>query len=460
MTDISRRSLLGGLAGGSMAAGLAPAAASAAQAAAGKAGPGQAGSMFTYAAPRLDKVRCGIIGVGERGTPMTKLLLKIDGVEIKAICDIDDFVLDRAIADVKQATGTAPTRIGGSKTAFTRLCDRNDIDVVFIFTPWEWHAPMAMATMKAGKHAFVEVPIATTVEDMWKLVETSEATQRHCMMMENCCYGREELMVLNMVRQNLFGELLHGQGAYIHELKQQLSKPERGEGVWRPFWQTHRRGNLYPTHGLGPVAQYMNINRGDRFDYVVSMDSPALGMAAYAQEALPADSPRRDWKFIAGDMSSSLIKTVKGRTILVQHDINSPRPYDRLNYIQGTNGAFGGYPPRIAIDKGDISPENHHRWDRDMDKWFAKYEHPLWAKVGAEAEKRGGHGGMDFVMLWRIVTCLRNGLPVDQPVYDGAAWSVLFDLSDRSVRNRSAPQDIPDFTRGAWRWAEPFAIMA
>lgn len=452
MVDLTRRSLFGG------AATVAAIAATASGAGAQTIARGKTGSMFTYAAPRLDRVRCGIIGVGERGAPMTDLLLNIDGVDIKAICDIDEYMLDRAIAAVRKKTGRAPERITGSNTAFTRLCDRPDIDVVFVFTPWEWHAPMAMAAMKAGKHVFVEVPIATTVDDMWKLVETSEATQRHCMMLENCCYGREELMVLNMVRQNLFGELLHGQGAYIHELKQQLAKPERGEGVWRPFWQTKQRGNLYPTHGLGPVAQYMNINRGDRFDYVVSMDSPALGMAKYAREKLPADSPRRNWPFIAGDMNSSLIKTVKGRTILVQHDINSPRPYDRLNYIQGTNGAFGGYPARIAIDEGGISPTSHHEWDTDMDKWFAKYDHPLWTRVGQEATMRGGHGGQDFVMLWRVVTCLRNGLPVDQPVYDGAAWSVLFDLSDRSVRNRSAPQTIPDFTRGAWETAKSFEI--
>lgn len=456
MVDVSRRGLIGG--GVAAAAAVAASTGAVAQKAGGASAHRGAGSMMTFAAPKLDRVRIGIIGVGERGTPMTKLLLALDGVEIKAICDIDEFVLDRSLATVRQATGNSPARITGSTTAFTQLCDRPDIDAVFIFTPWQWHAPMALAAMKAGKHAFVEVPIATTVEDMWKLVETSERTRRHCMMLENCCYGREELMVLNMVRQNLFGELLHGQGAYIHELKDQLLKPDRGEGVWRPLWQTRQHGNLYPTHGLGPVAQYMNINRGDRFDYVVSMDSPALGMAGFAREKLPAGDPRRQWKFIAGDNNVSLIKTVKGRTIFVQHDIDSPRPYDRLNYIVGTNGAFGGYPARIAIDEGGISPRSHHEWETDMDKWFARYDHPLWKRVGQEAERAGGHGGMDFVMLWRLVACLRNGLPVDQPVYDGAAWSSLFELTDRSVRNRSAAQSVPDFTRGAWETAKSFEI--
>lgn len=450
MVETTRRGLLGGFAG---AAALTTTAAVAQR----RPGSARAGSMFSFAAPRLDRVRIGIIGVGERGTPMTNLLMNIDGVEIKAICDIDEYVLDRAVAAVAKRQGNAPMRVTGSTQAFLKVCDRPDIDVIFVFTPWEWHAPMSLAAMKAGKHVFVEVPIATTVEDMWKLVDTSEATQRHCMMLENCCYGQEELMVLNMVRQGLFGELTHGAGAYIHELRSQLAKPDRGEGVWRPAWQTRHRGNLYPTHGLGPIAQYMDINRGDRFDYVVSMDSPALGMHAYAERELAPGNPRRNWKFIAGDMNSSLIKTVRGRTILVQHDIDTPRPYDRLNYIQGTKGAFGGYPARIAVDRGN-GDKSYHEWDTDMGPWEKKYDHPLWKSLSEEAKRRGGHGGMDFVMLWRVIYCLRNGLPVDQPVYDGAAWSALFDLSEKSVRQRSAPQTIPDFTRGAWERTPSFNI--
>lgn len=453
MTDVTRRSLLGGI--GAAAAGASISAPATARTVGGS--PAKGGAMFTYAAPKMDRVRCGIIGTGERGMPMSRLLAGLDGVEIKALCDIDEVMLDKTLAIVSGLTGSTPARYTGDKYAYRKLLDRDDLDVVFIFTPWDWHAPMALDAMNRGKHAFVEVPIATTVEDMWALVETSERTQRHCMMLENCCYGREELMVLNMVRQNLFGELLHGEAAYIHELKQQLSRRQRGEGVWRPFWQTRQRGNLYPTHGLGPIAQYMDINRGDRFDYAVSMDSPALGMARYAGEKLPEGDPARGWKFITGDISSSLIKTIKGRTILVQHDIDSPRPYSRHNYILGTNGAFGGYPKRIALDEGGFS-DNHHQWDTEIDRYFAKYDHPLWTMLAKEAARDSSHGGMDFVMLWRLVYCLRNGLPVDQPVYDGAAWSALFDLSDRSVRNRSAPQTFPDFTRDAWKTARSFTI--
>ena len=450
MSDISRRALFAGVT-------VAAAAATVAGKAAAAPNPKTAtsGSMFTHAAAPLSTVRVGIIGVGERGTPMTDLLLTLDGVDIRAVCDTDPFVLDRAVARIHEKQGRAPRRITGSDTAFRQLTDADDLDAVFIFTPWQWHAPMALAAMEAGKHAFVEVPIGITIDEMWQLVETSEKTRRHCMMMENCCYGREELMVLNMVRQGLFGELTHGAGSYIHHLRDQMLRTERGEGVWRPAWQTRHRGNLYPTHGLGPVAQYMNINRGDRFDYLVSTDSPALAMSAFAQQRLPAGDPQRQWKFIAGDMNSTLVKTARGRTILVQHDINTPRPYDRLNYIQGTKGAFGGYPARIAIDDGG---EGFHKWDMEMAPWQAKYDHPLWTKLSTLATERGGHGGMDFVMLWRIITCLRTGLPIDQPVYDGAAWSSLFDLSERSVKNRSAAQDIPDFTRGAWQSAPSFEI--
>lgn len=446
MTDLSRRDLFAAATATAAAATLATAPAGAAAA---------PGGMFAFTAPPLEKVRVGVIGVGERGTPMTDLLLTLDGVEIRAICDIDAFVLDRAVAKVAAKQGGAPARITGDEQAFHKLVGRDDLDAIFIFTPWQWHAPMALAALNAGKHAFVEVPMGVTLDELWALVEASEKTRRHCMMMENCCYGREELMVLNMVRHGLFGELTHGAGSYIHHLRDQMLRTERGEGVWRPAWQTRHRGNLYPTHGLGPVAQYMNINRGDRFDYLVSMDSPALAMQAFAQQRLPAADPQRQWKFIAGDMSSTLVKTARGRTILVQHDINTPRPYDRLNYIQGTKGAFGGYPARIAIDDGG---EGFHKWDMEMAPWQAKYDHPLWTKLSTLATERGGHGGMDFVMLWRIVTCLRNGLPIDQPVYDGAAWSSLFDLSERSVKSRSAAQDIPDFTRGAWQAAPSFDI--
>jgi predicted dehydrogenase len=301
----------------------------------------------------------------------------------------------------------------------------------------------------------VEVPAAVTLDECWELVEAQERAGLHLMMLENVCYGREELMVLNMCRQGLFGELTHGEAAYIHDLREQMKDLERGTGSWRTPEHTMRNGNLYPTHGLGPIAQYMNVNRGDRFDYLVSMSSPALGRALYAREHFPPGHPRNQATYVAGDINSSLIRTVKGRTILLQWDTTTPRPYSRLNLIQGTRGVFAGYPDRIAIEgRGET-----HQW-QDLEPFRAEFEHPLWKRVGAEAERAGGHGGMDFVMLWRIVYCLRNGLPMDQDVYDAASWSSIAPLSERSVANRSLPVDVPDFTRGRYRERAPLPVVS
>ncbi|GIU31237.1 alpha-N-acetylgalactosaminidase [Shewanella schlegeliana] len=407
--------------------------------------------------PKMETVRVGFIGVGQRGSGHVKHFCHLEGVEIKAICDTDTQVLDRSI-DFVTAQGLAkPARYTGSDQAYKELLERDDIDIVIISTPWEWHAPMAIHTMESGKHAFVEVPLALTVEECWQIVDTAERTQKNCMMMENVNYGRDELMVLNMVRQGLLGELLHGEAAYIHELRWQMKELDSKTGSWRTYWHTKRNGNLYPTHGLGPVSQYMNINRGDRFDYLTSMSSPALGRALYAKREFPADHERNQLNYINGDINTSLIKTVKGRTIMVQHDTTTPRPYSRHNLIQGTNGVFAGFPNRIAIEHGGSG--NYHQWDRDMQKWYAKYDHPLWLRMGEEAERNGGHGGMDFLMLWRMVYCLRNAEPLDQDVYDGAAWSVVNILSEESVNNRSNSVNFPDFTRGAWKTGRPLGIV-
>lgn len=406
----------------------------------------------------LDRVRFGLIGVGERGTVHTDLLCRIDGAEITAIADPHEEVLDRAIGIVERHGRPRPLRIAGGERAYRQMLERDDIDAVLISTPWRWHASMALDTMESGKHALVEVPMATTVEELWQLVDTAERTQRNCMMLENVCYGRQELMVLNMVRAGLFGELLHGEAAYIHELRWQMKQIERKTGSWRTYWHTQRNGNLYPTHGLGPVAQYMSINRGDRFDYLTSVSSPAAGRAAYAKREFPADHERNSLSYICGDMNTSLIKTVRGRSIMVQYDTTTPRPYTRHNLIQGTRGVFAGFPGRIALDPEDGS-DSDHRWDEQLDAWYERHEHPLWSAIHAEAEEAGGHGGMDFVMLWRLVDCLRNGEPLDQDVYDGAAWSVISPLSAESVADRGNSKTIPDFTRGVWRDAEPLGIV-
>lgn len=419
--------------------------------------PSTGQSVMGLVTPKMEVVRVGFIGVGQRGSGHVKHFCHLEGVEIKAICDTDTQVLDKSIEFVSAQGLAKPARYTGSEHSYKQLLGRDDIDIVIISTPWEWHAPMAIDTMESGKHAFVEVPLALTVEECWQIVDTAERTQKNCMMMENVNYGRDELMVLNMVRQGLFGELLHGEAAYIHELRWQMKEIDSKTGSWRTYWHTKRNGNLYPTHGLGPVSQYMNINRGDRFDYLTSMSSPALGRALYAKREFPAAHERNQLNYINGDINTSLIKTVKGRTIMVQHDTTTPRPYSRHNLIQGTNGVFAGFPNRIAIEKGGSS--NFHQWDMDMQKWYAKYDHPLWQRMGEEAERNGGHGGMDFLMLWRMIYCLRNSEPLDQDVYDGAAWSVVNILSEESVNNRSNSVNFPDFTRGAWKTGKPLGII-
>jgi predicted dehydrogenase len=408
--------------------------------------------------PRMGVVRAGLIGVGRRGTVLTDLLCRIDGVEIKAICDTRQEALDRAMRIVAEHGKPAPRPVTGDDHAYRSMLERDEVDIVLIAAPWRWHAPIAVDVMEAGIHALVEVPVATTVEECWQLVDTAERTQKNCMMMENVCYGREELMVLNMVRQGIFGELLHGEAAYIHDLRRQMKEMTHKAGSWCTDWHTRRNGNLYPTHGLGPIAQYMGINRGDRFDYLTSVSSPAAGRKAYARREFPASHERNSLDYICGDMNTSLIKTVRGRSIMVQHDTTTPRPYTRHNMIQGTRGVFCGFPGRIALDTEDDSDSSHH-WDRDMDAWYARYEHPLWQQIRAEAERAGGHGGRDFVMLWRVVYCLRNGEALDQDVYDGAAWSVVSPLSADSVADRGNSKTIPDFTRGAWETATPLRIV-
>jgi len=443
-------------------------------------------SVMGLVVPKMDVVRVGFIGVGQRGQGHVKHYCHIEGVEIKAICDTDSTVIERSVNYVVEQGFKKPDIYHKSEYSYRDMLARKDIDIVIIATPWKWHTPMSVETMESGKHAFVEVPAATTLEECWALVNTAERTQKNCMMMENVNYGREELMVLNMVREGLFGELLHGEAAYIHDLRWQMKDIDRKTGSWRTYWHTKHNGNLYPTHGLGPISQYMNINRGDRFDYVTSTSSPALGRAAYAKREFPKGHERNQLNFIAGDMNTSTIKTVKGRTIVVQHDTTSPRPYTRHNLIQGTNGTFAGFPNRIALEEppksikaiyekeyqanlhawkkngkiGDMPVKpSFHEWDMDMAKWFKNYEHPLYKRMGAEAEKNGGHGGMDFLMMYRIVYCLRNGEALDQDVYDAAAWSSIFPQSIASVADRSNSKDIPDFTRGEWENAKPLGIV-
>ena len=395
-----------------------------------------------------DMVRIAIVGTGLRGRSVLGELLAIEGVTITALSDVVEDKVRRAAAMVTKAGQPEPAMFFNGERDFERLMQRNDIDLVYTATPWPWHTPVALAAMRAGKHAASEVPIATSVDDCWELVETSEKTRRHCLMMENCCYGNSELSVLRMVREGVFGTLLHGEAAYLHDLRAILFE-DRDEGLWRRLPHTKRNANFYPTHGLGPVAQYMGIHRGDRFEYMVSMASGEAGLTEWREQKVPKDSPKWQERYVAGDMNSSLIKTAKGRTILLQHDVVNARPYSRLNNLQGSKAIFNDYPPRLYID----GTQGGERWTplADLAK---KYEHPLWTAVGELARQNGGHGGMDFIMAYRLVQCMREGLVPDFDVYDATAWSVPFPLSEESLRKGSAPIKFPDFTRGAWAKAD------
>ena len=420
--------------------------------------PAGATYMGDFAAAPLDTVRLGFIGVGARGPGHLNNAMKCEGVEVVAICDNHAPAAERWAERVADAGRPAPRTYTDGDEDFLRMLREEDLDAVVISTPWRWHAPMGVAVMQAGAHALIEVPIAVTLDEMWDLVDASEVTGRHCMMLENVNYGRDELMFLNMVRAGVLGELTHAEAAYIHDLRAQMKEVERGTGSWRTFHHAGRDGNLYPTHGLGPVAQYMNLERGeDRMARLVSFSSPALGRAQYARDNFDADHGRNRLEYTCGDMSTALVKTHLGRTIVVQHDTTSPRPYSRLNLISGTRGTLAGFPTRVALD-----PEGQgaHGWiqGEDLGEVRARWDHPMYTRLAAAAEG-GGHGGMDFIMMWRVITCLREGQPLDQNLYEGCAWSAVGPLSEWSVANDGAPADFPDFTRGRWQDTAPLGIV-
>jgi len=397
-----------------------------------------------------ERVRLGVIGVGGRGNSLIDNFAAVQGVQIGALCDVVEDKVRQAQAKLDRA-GKAPVPIAlyhNGEHAFEDLVKRDDLDLVVIATPWVWHTPMAVAAMKQGKHVAVEVPAARTLDECWELVNTSEATQRHCIQLENCCYGYNELLVLNMVRAGLFGDLTHGGAAYNHDLRSILFSGQ-GEGLWRRFEHLNRDGNLYPTHGLGPVAHYMDVNRGDRFDTLVSMSSISGGLQTYRKAKLPPDDPRQREVYKEGDFNVSLIRTVKGRVIELEHNVSSPQPYDRINLIAGTKGIFRDYPPRVYFDG---APKEEFT---NLDAYKAKYEHPLWTRMGEIAKDLGGHGGMDFIMAYRLIECIKNGTVPDIDVYDAAVWSAPGPLSEASVASGSMPQKFPDFTRGKWSSRKP-----
>lgn len=411
-------------------------------------------NMSGYAAPKLDTVRVGFVGVGNRGSGAVVRVNRIDGVETKAICDKREEKARQSGAHV-QKLGVKADLYYGKEDGWKELCERPDIDLVYIATPWHLHTPIAVYAMKQGKHVAVEVPAAVTLDECWQLVDTSESTRKHCMMLENTCYDFFELLTLNMARQGYFGEIVHTEGAYLHDLVESLLTNGSYADNWR-LKQNLRNGNLYPTHGLGPISQVLNLNRGDRMDYLVSTQSNDFTLHPATVEKAKTESYYQPFvdKPFRGNMNVTTVKTLKGKTVMIQHDISSPRPYSRIHLVSGTHGIAQKYP-----EPGRIS--NHkHEWlnEAEMAKIEQQYTPPIVKKIGEMAKQVGGHGGMDFMMDWRLIDCLRNGIPLDQDVYDAALWSCIAPLSEQSVKNRSKAIDVPDFTRGNWKTNEPVDI--
>jgi predicted dehydrogenase len=429
MTDVSRRSFLQtGLAAGAVLA-----------------APGIAHGQAEPA-----PVRVGMVGVGNRGTFLVRTLLSIPGVQINAIADINEQHATRAQKLVEDATGNAPAIYTKGERDYENLVTRDDLDAVITATPWEWHTPVMIAAMQAGKYGGTEVPAALTLEECWDLVKTSESTGMPCMMLENVCYFQNVLTVLRMVREGVLGDILHCEAGYQHDTRYTKLSAD-GKLTWRAHHVLARDGSQYPTHPIGPVAWYMNINRGDRFDYLVSMSTPAIGLKHYLAEKLGPDHEFTRLPFVQGDVNTTLIKTVKGNTITLYYDSCTPRPYDLILRVQGTKGMYMGTTDGVYIE--GVSPKPHAY--EPFAPYLEKYAHPLWASLEEEALKNGGHGGGDYITMWEFVQAVRDKRQTPQDVYDAAAWSVIVPLSVESVASRSAPIAFPDFTQGKWEITPP-----
>jgi len=419
-------------------------------------------NMSGYAAPALPVVRVGFIGLGDRGSGAVQRMSYIEGVEIKALGDLRPAAVEGSQKYLDRIGRPAAQEFNGDENIWKKLVELPDLDLIYICTPWVWHTPMAVYAMENGKHVVSEVPVARTVDEGWQLVETSEKTKKHCMMLENCCYDFFELLTLNMARQGMFGDIIHGEGAYIHNLLgMNFKKPvddRQSDGAYTGMWRlkenASRNGNLYPTHGLGPICQLLNINRGDKLDHLSSVSTADFTMGQREKELVARDTFFEPWEksSFRGNINTTIIKTSLGKTIMVQHDVSSTQPYSRIHLVKGVKGMAVKYPkPLIALGEDWLNEE-------EMANIWAEHTPEIVKRVGEMARKVGGHGGMDFIMDWRMIDCLRNGLPLDQDVYDGALWSSIAPLSEWSVANRSQSIDVPDFTGGSWKTNMPHGI--
>ena len=430
-------------------------------------GFGEGGQMQNYAFKPLKRVRVGFIGVGQRGTAAVHRVSMIPGVDIVALCDSVQARVDENLTWLanRKYAGVSNIKTYVGEEAYKSLCDFGDCDVVYCATPWALHQPVALRALLGGKIALVEVTSALTTDECWELVEASEKYKIPCMQLENCVYGEIELLELNLARMGMFGQINHAEGAYIQDLREIIPSDAKinREAQWRYQENMVHKGDRYPTHGLVPICQTMGINRGDRFDFLVSLESGDFNSnyELFKKEYLKDDDPRKfDPPAAMGEMNTTLIRTVMGKSIMLQHDVSSPRPYSRINLISGTKGIVSDYPFRCTFEDKCFDGHAHHWFDeKKAAEIREKYMHPMWRNVSEMAQKVGGHGGMDFIMDLRWAWCLQNGEPLDMDVYDLAATSCLCELTEQSVRNGSKPLSVPDFTRGNWRNVAPWGVV-
>jgi predicted dehydrogenase len=415
------------------------------------------GEMVGFSTDPIDKVRVGIIGLGNRGSVLLEMfewLIANERAEIVALSDVQPGKADAALEKLSAWQKSKPTVYSKNEDDWKNLAKQDDIDLMLICTPWHLHTPMALYGMRHGKHVASEVPIGYSLEDLWNLVETAEETKRHCIMIENCNYNEEELFVLNMIEQGVFGDITHTEGAYLHDLRDLMLSDTYYHDYWRLKEHVSRDGNFYTTHGLGPISFYLNIGRGDTFSHLTSMSSRELSLSLAAMES---DAPFKEFK--CGDLNTTMIKTEKGKTIMLQFDVHTGRPYSRINKVVGTKAVHDGYPSRLYID--DRKSELGHRWlpSEEYDEYRSKYMHPIIKKLkGISQSFKQGHGGMDFVMIYRLITALNLGLPLDINVYDSVMWSAVTPMSELSVASKSVSLPFPDFTGGTWKTHDELEI--
>lgn len=425
--------------------------------------------VLQLSVPKMERVRVGFVGLGMRGPGAVERFTQIPGVEVVALCDYDPARAERCQEYLRDA-GLPPAAIYSGEVGYESLCGRDDIDLVYVATDWDHHFPVAKLALESGKHAAIEVPSAMNLDQCWQLIDLSEKNRKHCMILENCCYDWFELDALNMAQQGLLGEVIRAQGAYIHNLDDfwdyywtnPVADPD--SLGWRMKYNMENRGDVYPTHGLGPVAQVMDIHRGDRFTTLTAMDTKSV----HGKEFVEAQTGKECPTFRNGDHTTTLMRTANGKVVEIQHDVMNPQPYNRLYQLTGTKGFVNKYPTEgIAIDAKQLRESgNAPKIDNltshgfmpkeEMEALREKYRHPIITRYGELAKKVGGHGGMDFFMDARLVYCLQNGLPLDMDVYDLAEWCSLAELGTLSMDNNNAAVAFPDFTRGHWNELQGF----